>query len=192
MDTKRLLEALPVAVYTTDAEGRITFYNQAAAELWGHRPALGSLWCGSWRLYWPDGRPMPHDECPMAVALKEGRELRNVEAVAERPDGTRVEASRYRSRYPPQSALLVDFSPTYPDSPVWRGTSKIRCETVFLLFSVEQPPEPCSWWQYRAAGIPKPWGKFPMAFAGLARAQAGSGEFPIAFAQSVGNLPLNR
>ena len=86
-----LLEALPVAVYTTDAEGRITYYNQAAAELWGHRPELGSSqWCGSWRLYWPDGRPLPHDECPMAIALKEGRPVRGVAAVAERPDGTRV------------------------------------------------------------------------------------------------------
>ena len=85
-----LLEALPVAVYTTDPEGRITFYNDAAAELWGHRPQLGSYWCGSWRLYWPDGRPLPHGECPMAVALKEGRPVRGVEAIAERPDGSRV------------------------------------------------------------------------------------------------------
>jgi len=86
-----LLEALPVAVYMTDAEGRITFYNEAAATLWGHRPELGSdKWCGSWRLYWPDGRPMRHDECPMAVCLREGRPIRGVEAAAERPDGTRV------------------------------------------------------------------------------------------------------
>src|SRR6185436_2093659 len=46
--------------------------------------------CGSWKLYWPDGRPLPHDQCPMATALKEGRPIRGVEAVAERPDGTRV------------------------------------------------------------------------------------------------------
>jgi PAS domain S-box-containing protein len=86
-----LLETLPIAVYITDADGRITFYNRAAAELWGHNPDLGSSqWCGSWRLFWPDGRPLPHDECPMAVALKEGREVRGVEAIAERPDGTRV------------------------------------------------------------------------------------------------------
>jgi PAS domain S-box-containing protein len=86
-----LLEALPVAVYTTDADGRITFYNRAAAELWGHHPELGSSqWCGSWRLYWPDGRPLPHNECPMAIALKEGREVRGIEAIVERPDGTRV------------------------------------------------------------------------------------------------------
>ena len=90
IDTE-LLALLPVAVYTTDAQGRITFYNEAAAELWGHRPELGSSqWCGSWRLYRPDGRPLPHAECPMAIALKEGRPVRGVEAIAERPDGTRV------------------------------------------------------------------------------------------------------
>jgi PAS domain S-box-containing protein len=98
-----LLEALPVAVYTTDAEGRITFYNEAAAELWGHRPEVGSQWCGSWRLFWPDGRPLPHDECPMAVTLKEGRPVRGVEAIAERPDGSRV-------RFLPYPTALRDAS----------------------------------------------------------------------------------
>jgi PAS domain S-box-containing protein len=91
MNGTELLEALPVAVYTTDVEGRITFYNQAAADLWGCRPEIGSSqWCGSWRLYWPDGRTLPHSECPMAIALKEGRPVRDLEAIAERPDGTRV------------------------------------------------------------------------------------------------------
>ena len=88
---RELLEALPAAVYTIDADGRITFFNEAAADLWGCRPELGkNEWCGSWRLFWPDGRPMRHDECPMAVAVKEGRPIRGAEAVAERPDGTRV------------------------------------------------------------------------------------------------------
>jgi PAS domain S-box-containing protein len=75
----------------TDAEGRITFYNEAAAALWGCRPELGdSKFCASWKLYRPDGTPLPHDECPMAMALQEKRPIRGVEAVAERPDGTRV------------------------------------------------------------------------------------------------------
>ena len=88
---RALIEALGVAVYTTDAAGRLTFYNDAAAALWGWRPRLGDArWCGSWRLFWPEGRPMRHDECPMAVALREGRPIRGVEAVAERPDGARV------------------------------------------------------------------------------------------------------
>jgi two-component system CheB/CheR fusion protein len=87
-----LLHALPVAVYTTDAAGHITFYNEAAAALWGCRPKLNSdQWCGSWRMYWPDGTPLPHDECPMAVALKEKRNFTGgQEAVAEQPDGTRI------------------------------------------------------------------------------------------------------
>jgi PAS domain S-box-containing protein len=86
-----LLEALPTAVYTTDAAGRLTYYNTAAAMLWGHRPTLGvSQWCGAWKLYWPDGTPLAHADCPMAVSVRERRALRDMEAIAERPDGTRV------------------------------------------------------------------------------------------------------
>jgi PAS domain S-box-containing protein len=87
---RQILDALGVAMYTTDAAGRITFFNDAAVELWGRRPALGEEWCGSWRLFWPDGRPMRHDECPMAVALRENRAVRGWWAIAERPDGDRV------------------------------------------------------------------------------------------------------
>lgn len=85
-----LLDALPAAVYTTDAAGRITYFNSAAAALWGLQPPLGTAWCGSWKLYWQDGTPMAHEECPMATALREKRAVRGLEVVAERPDGTRV------------------------------------------------------------------------------------------------------
>ena len=86
-----MLDLLPAAVYITNADGLITYYNEAAAALWGHHPQLGVReWCGSWKLYWPDGRPLPHDECPMALALRERRPIRGMEAVAERPDGIRV------------------------------------------------------------------------------------------------------
>jgi PAS domain S-box-containing protein len=89
--SREVLEALPVALYVTDAAGRITFYNQAAVELAGREPELGrDQWCVTWRLFWPDGTPMPHDECPMAVALKESRPVRGAEAILERPDGRRV------------------------------------------------------------------------------------------------------
>jgi len=86
-----LLAAIPAAIYTTDAAGKITYYNEAAVELAGRRPTIGSdEWCVTWKLYWPDGTPLPHDQCPMAVALREGRPVRGKEAIAERPDGTRV------------------------------------------------------------------------------------------------------
>jgi len=105
---RELLEALPAAIYTTDAAGRITFYNQAALEMWGCRPELGkSEWCGSWRLYWPDGTPMRHDECPMAVALKENRAVRDAEAIAERPDGSRVSFIPYPTPLRDESGTLV-------------------------------------------------------------------------------------
>ena len=57
----------------------------------GRRAQLATdQWCVTWRLYAVDGTPLPHDECPMAIALKENRPIRGVEAIAERPDGTRV------------------------------------------------------------------------------------------------------
>jgi PAS domain S-box-containing protein len=105
---RELLDALPAAVYTTDAAGRITYYNEAAAELWGHRPTLGSSeWCGSWKLFWPDGTPLRHDECPMAVALKEDRAVRGKEAACERPDGTRVPFIPYPTPLHDENGRLV-------------------------------------------------------------------------------------
>jgi PAS domain S-box-containing protein len=87
----RLLEGLPAAVYVTDAAGRLVFFNRAATAFSGRTPELGrDQWCVSWRLLWPDGRPMAHDECPMAQALKEDRAIRGAHAIAERPDGTQV------------------------------------------------------------------------------------------------------
>lgn len=93
---RELLEALPAAVYTTDAAGRITFYNQAAVEMAGREPKLGSdEWCVTWKLFRPDGTPLPHHQCPMAVTLRENRAVRGAEAIAERPDGSRVPFAPY-------------------------------------------------------------------------------------------------
>jgi PAS domain S-box-containing protein len=104
----RLLQALPAAIYATDAVGRITFYNDAAAKLWGCRPELGkSEFCGSWKLYWPDGRPMAHHQCPMAVALREQREIRGLEAMAERPDGSFVQFMPYPTPLFDSTGVLI-------------------------------------------------------------------------------------
>jgi PAS domain S-box-containing protein len=88
---REMIDALPVAIYTTDAEGRLTHFNPAAVALSGRVPELGTdHWCVTWKLYYPDGTPMPHDECPMAIALREGRIIDGAEAIAERPDGSRI------------------------------------------------------------------------------------------------------
>jgi PAS domain S-box-containing protein len=105
---RKLLEALPVAVYATDAAGRITFCNEAACELAGRRPELGSdQWCVSWALYSPDGTPMLHGECPMAVALKEDRPVRGQEILAGCPDGTRVPIMPYPTPLHDPSGNLI-------------------------------------------------------------------------------------
>src|SRR3546814_17837604 len=76
------LEALPAAIYTTDADGVITYYNAAAVELSGREPTLGhDKWCTTWRLHSTTGAPLPHDECPMAVALKDQRPVTGEEAI---------------------------------------------------------------------------------------------------------------
>jgi len=105
---RELLGALPAAIYTTDAAGRLTYFNEAAVELWGYRPTLGSSeWCGSWKLFWPDGTPLPHPECPMALALKQDRPVRGVEAACERPDGTRVPFIPYPTPLHDEAGRLV-------------------------------------------------------------------------------------
>jgi PAS domain-containing protein len=40
VDFRRLLEVMPAAAYTTDAEGLITDFNQRAVELWGREPKV--------------------------------------------------------------------------------------------------------------------------------------------------------
>ena len=91
----RLLSLLPAAVYSCEApSGAITFFNQQAAKLWGRSPRLGHAddrFCGSHRLFQPDGSFVPHEFCPMALALREGRSFRNHEAVIARADGTRID-----------------------------------------------------------------------------------------------------
>src|SRR6185437_16129572 len=88
---REMIDALPAAIYTTDAEGRLTHFNPAAIRLSCRVPEIGSdKWCVTWKLFWPDGTPMPHEESPMALALKNGRAIRDAEVIAERPDGKRL------------------------------------------------------------------------------------------------------
>jgi PAS domain S-box-containing protein len=95
---RAMVEALPVAVYATDAEGRLTYFNPAAVTLSGRVPQIGTdQWCVTWKIFLPDGTPLPHDQCPMAVALKGGQAPGGIECIAERPDGSRFWFAPYPS-----------------------------------------------------------------------------------------------
>lgn len=85
------LDRLPVAIYVTDADGIVTYFNPACIDFTGRQPEVGEdRWCVTWRLYTNAGEFMPHDQCPMALAISTQQPIRGMIAVAERPDGTRV------------------------------------------------------------------------------------------------------
>ncbi|WP_225772338.1 PAS domain S-box protein [Inquilinus sp. Marseille-Q2685] len=86
-----LLRTLPVAVYMTDPEGWITFHNDAAVRLWGVRPEIGKArYNGAWKLFRPDGTPLPHSQTALAQTLRAKRPVLGLDTIAERPDGSRV------------------------------------------------------------------------------------------------------
>jgi PAS domain S-box-containing protein len=88
--SKDFLESLPVAIYTTDADGYITSYNKAAALLWGREPELGrDRWSGSWKIYNLDETPLPLEDSPTAVAIREKRSINGQQIIIQRPDGSR-------------------------------------------------------------------------------------------------------
>lgn len=93
---RQLLDALPTAVYTTDARGYVTFFNEACVQMAGRRPEIwADRWCITHTLYSPDGTPLPFEDCPMAVAITQNRAIAGAEILAGRPDGTRVPALAY-------------------------------------------------------------------------------------------------
>lgn len=90
-----VLAALPLPVYLTDAEGRIIFYNQAAAQLWGREPVLfQERWCAAARLYGYDGKLIAPAQSPVAAALESGQTVQ-AEAILERPDGSRADITAH-------------------------------------------------------------------------------------------------
>jgi PAS domain-containing protein len=91
-----VLAQLPAPIYTTDADGWVTWFNQACIGFSGRTPEIGKdRWCVTWKLFGTDGRFLAHEDCPMAVAVRGNCAVRDVVAVAERPDGTRVMFAPY-------------------------------------------------------------------------------------------------
>lgn len=91
---RTLFDLAPIAVYSCDASGVVRDYNNHAVELWGRTPKPGDTderFCGSFKLYRPDGTFMPHEQSPMGDVLT-GKVpgVHDAEVHIERPDGSRV------------------------------------------------------------------------------------------------------
>jgi len=102
------LGTLPVPMYVADADGVITYFNRACVAFAGRAPQIShDRWCVTWKLYSEAGAFLPHDQCPMAVAIREGRAVRGVAAVAERPDGSRIRFTPYPTPFFDQSGAVA-------------------------------------------------------------------------------------
>jgi CheY-like chemotaxis protein len=107
---RRTLDRLPAGAYTCDREGRITYFNKRATEIWGREPTLNAAedrFCGSYRLFRPDGSPIPHDDCCTALALRTNSSFHDQEIVIERPDGRRAIARAYANPLHDESGELA-------------------------------------------------------------------------------------
>jgi PAS domain S-box-containing protein len=93
---RKLVENLPIAVYTCDVAGYLSLYNIEATKLWGRVPVIGKdKWSGSASLFQLDGKPIPLENCPMAIALKSGVLMTGYELILERPDGVQRNVKQY-------------------------------------------------------------------------------------------------
>jgi PAS domain S-box-containing protein len=125
---REVCELLPAALYTCEApSGRITFYNANAARLWGRAPQIDETdehFCGSHRLWRPDGTLLAYDQSPMAQAVMHGRSTRNEEVIIEHPGGSRV-------------AVIVNIDPLRDESGQLVGAINVFHEAQVLRHSIE-------------------------------------------------------
>lgn len=81
------LNAIPVALVETDAQGKFVFANRAAHQLLGRRDAelIGLRFhSATWGVTFPDGRPVPPDLLPSARALR-GQTVRGFQHLMANP-----------------------------------------------------------------------------------------------------------
>ena len=137
---REIIESLPVAIYATDAEGRLTYFNRAAVKLSGRVPVVGTdQWCVTWKLFRPDGTPLPHDQCPMALALKGADPPTGIECIAERPDGSRFWFTPYPAVLRGEGGQIVGGINVLVDVTV-RKSAEIEADRQFRGI-VETTPE---------------------------------------------------
>jgi len=127
------LDEITAPLYVTDADGLVTYYNPACIAFAGRTPEVrADRWCVTWKLFTMDGQYLPHDECPMATAIKERREIRGLTAVAKRPDGSQVTFMPYPTPIVKDGALigavniLIDVTDVSQAAELWIQAERAR------------------------------------------------------------------
>ena len=125
------LDSLPAPIYVTDANGFVTYFNSACIGFAGRLPVVGKdQWCVTWKLFTDNGDLLPHALCPMADAIKGNRRIRGVTAVAERPDGTRVNFMAYPTPLYGEDGELVGAVNMLIDITEQRQASELRAQAL--------------------------------------------------------------
>ena len=141
-----VLDQLAAPIYSIDREGTLTYFNSACIKLAGRTPRIGTdKWCVTWKIYKTDGEYLPHDACPMAVAIREQRSIRGAEAIAERPDGTRINFVPYPTPLFNEGGeltgavnLLLDVTAqrsreSHANAPAVASRDELRMEAIEML-----------------------------------------------------------
>ena len=91
---RALFDRGPIAIYSCDAAGLLQEFNPCAVELWGREPKRGDSkeeFCGSYKLYLPDGTFVPRTQTSMAAVLRGEIEVaHDQQIIIERPNGSRI------------------------------------------------------------------------------------------------------
>jgi len=137
-----MLNELPAAIYITDTQGVVTHFNQTCIAFAGRTPRVGQdSWCVTWKLYTEEGEYLPHDQCPMAVAIRERRIIRGARAMAERPDGKYVNFQPYPTPLFDGAGKLVAAINLLAEVPSLRQAHTLRAQAAKYRRLVNLWPE---------------------------------------------------
>jgi PAS domain S-box-containing protein len=137
---QQMLAKLPAAAYTCDGEGLVTYFNERATQVWGRAPKLNDShdrFCGSFRLFTADGAPIPHRECWMAKALRDGRSYTEQEILIERPDGSRRLTLAYANPFLDERGKVVGAVNVLVDITDRRRTELARSQLATIVESTD-------------------------------------------------------
>lgn len=108
---KSLIDDTPVPIYTCGLDGTITYFNKAAADLWGREPETGvEKWGGAYKIYMANGDAFERGFNPIDKAMQTGVVQKPVEFVLERAEGTLFN-------------VLVHITLIYDDNQIVQGAS---------------------------------------------------------------------
>jgi PAS domain S-box-containing protein len=112
--SRLILESSTEGILGLNTEGKHTFVNQAAANMfgWNVEELIGKPSHVMWHHTKADGTPFPKEECPIYGAYREGKVHKGTDGLFWRKDGT-------------------SFSATYASTPIWENDKIVGAVVIF-------------------------------------------------------------